>query len=787
MRPLPLLLLLTLAVSLPAAVPAAAPALRIGVESADNPISFVDSAGKPTGFSAALIAEMSRAGLGEVELVPDRWTLLLRRFNAGELDALANVARTDERLQTMDFSITHAFVHGVIYYRSDRAPLRHTADFAGKIIGTLQGSISSANALKHAGWGATIRPFESPQAALDATARGECDGVLLIHGLEGKYITDTLGLKRGFIDDLLYEFRFAVRKGDLATLARLNDALATVRAKGTFDRLYDKWIGPIEPHPIRFADLRPYALPIILGVLAFAAIIWWQRWMFTRVSRQARALRESEERFQRLVDSAFEGWLIQRDGLILLANSSFAQTFGFSQAELVGKPVLDLTAPESRARLTAAIKTGRIAPYEVFGQRKDGSLIPVEIAGQPCTYQGRPARIAAVRDLTAQKQAAADQLVLSKLESTGILAGGIAHDFNNLLATLVLNVDLALLQNPASPEVVRYLTQAKHTALSARTLTQQLITFARGGTFTRQPTDLTTLLQKVAPLPLVGSNVRAEFFLPPDLWHADIDAGQIDRVLLNLILNAREAMPAGGIVSIRAANLTVHDGDDLALLPGDYLCIAIVDRGPGIPADILPKIFDPYFSTKQRGSKKGMGLGLTISHSIIQQHGGAITVESTAATGTAFRIFLPATRAPIASAPVKNSPPNLQRGRILVMDDELSLRDMVRSALSRLGYRVDTAENGQTAFELYQAAQTDGRPFDAVLLDLTVRGGMGGLDALKALLALDPKVTAIVMSGYANEAALRDYAQHGFHAALAKPFDLEQLETTLARVLAPRL
>ncbi len=780
------LLLLLLLLLLAGGLRAAAPALRIGVESADNPVSFTDAAGKPTGFSADLIAEMRDAGLGEVELVADRWTPLLRRFNAGQLDALANVARTRARLLTMDFSITHAYVHGIIYYRPDRAPLRTTADFNGKIIGTLKGSLAYNHALEHAGWGATLRPFDSPQAAIDAAARGECDGVLLIYGSDGKYITDPRGLKRGFVDGILHEFRFAVRKGDTATLARINDALATVRANGAFDRIYDRWIGPTEPHPIRLADLRPYAVQISLGLLAMASIIWWQRRVLGRVSRQAAALGESEDRFQRLVDSAFEGWVIHRDGNIVFANPSFARAFGFTPAELIGTSALDLTAPESRARLTEALESKSTAPYEVLGQRKDGSTIPVEIAGQPCTYQGRPARIAAVRDLTAQKQAAADQLVLSKLESTGILAGGIAHDFNNLLATLVLNVDLALANNPASPEGIRYLDQAKHTALSARTLTQQLITFARGGAFARQPTDLAALLQKVVPLPLVGSNVRAELSLPPDLWNADIDAGQVERVLVNLILNAREAMPAGGVVSVRAANLTVPERDGLALNPGEYLRIDVVDRGTGIAADILPKIFDPYFSTKQRGAQKGMGLGLTISHSIIQQHGGALTVESSATTGTTFHVYLPATRAPLLAAPVKNPPLNPRRGRILVMDDEPSLRDMVRGALSRLGYRVDTADNGQTALALYQAAHVEGRPFDAVLLDLTVRGGMGGLDALKALRALDPKVTAIVMSGYANEPALRDFTQYGFRAALAKPFELEQLETTLARVLAPQ-
>jgi PAS domain S-box-containing protein len=770
--------------SLTCAQLAAAP-LRIGVERTDNPISFVDAAGQPTGFTAELLTEMRKAGFGDVEVVAKGWTQLLADFNAGKLDVLANVALTDERLQDMDFSISHAHVHGLVYSRTDRPRIRTTADFVGKKISTVTSSITHINALVHHGWGATIKSFPTSQEALDAVLSGDCDAVLLIYGMEGKYakyLTDKKGLRREFVDDIIHYFRFAVHKGDTATLLRINDALDTVRHNGAFDRIYDKWIGPIEPHPIRLTDLKPHARSIIIGILVIIAIIWWQRHMLARVSRQARALRESEERFHGLVDSAFEGWVIHQDTRIILANANFAATFGYTVPELLSKSMLDLGPPESQQAAQNAVAAQRTTPYELIGLRKDGTVIPIEIAGQPCTYDGRPARIAAVRDLTGRKQAAADQLVLSKLESTGILAGGIAHDFNNLLAMLVLNIDMALVSQKSSDEVTRYLQAAKNAAHSAKTLTQQLITFAQGEISVRQPTDLAALLNKTVPLSLSGSNVRAEITVALNLWHVEVDAGQIERVIGNLVLNARESMPAGGVINLNADNVVLHAHEIAALPPGEYARLTITDRGYGIPAETISKIFDPYFSTKRRGTQKGMGLGLTISHSILGQHGGTLTVDSRVGAGTTFHVYLPATHqlaAPFAPAPAVQ----VQRsGRILVMDDEAVLCETVCKALEHVGYTVTTAAEGQTAIDHYRQAQADGTPFDVVLLDLTVRGAMGGLEAMNALLALDPKVKAIVMSGYAQEVILQDYARHGFSAALAKPFELDKLVAAIVRV-----
>lgn len=761
--------------------------LRIGVEYADNPISFTNAQGQPDGFTAALVQEMSAVGLGPVELMPAPWTLLMRDFLAGKIDVLANVAITEERQRDMDFSISHAFVHGLVYTRRDQPPLLKTADFPGKTIGTLAGSIAYANAVAHNGWGAKIVPFISPQAAMDAVSRGECDAVLLIYGLEGKYITNTHGMRREFVDDILHYFRFAVRKGDTATLLRLNDALASVRHNGTFDRIYDKWIGPIEPHPIRLADLRPHAKSIALGILAIAAIIWWQRHMLARVSRHARALHESEDRFRSLVDSAFQGWIIHHNGTIVMANGTFASTFGYLPAELVGKPVLEITAASARDGVAKFLAAGDVAPYETIGRRKDGTEIPIQTAGRACTFEGQPARITGVRDLTAEKQAANDQLVLSKLESTGVLAGGLAHDFNNLLATIVLSVEMAAFHRESEADSARHLASAKQAAASAKALTQQLITFAQGGSSLHEPTELPSLLQRTVPLALSGSHHRAEIVTAPGLWLGDIDGPQIERVISNLVLNAREAMPSAGVITVRAENVTVQAGDVAGLPAGDFVRVDVIDCGHGIPADVLPKIFDPYFSTKQRGVQKGMGLGLTISHSVVHQHGGALTVESRPDVGTTFHVHLPAARQ--ANPTTRTVPPvtalsaTRRTGSVLVMDDEAELRELVRAALEGSGYIVALAADGAVAIELYKAAKAKGTPFDSVLLDLTVRGGMGGLQTIRALLLLDPAVNAVVMSGYAQEAVLRDFAVHGFRAALAKPFDVATLRSTMSKAM----
>jgi CheY-like chemotaxis protein len=276
--------------------------------------------------------------------------------------------------------------------------------------------------------------------------------------------------------------------------------------------------------------------------------------------------------------------------------------------------------------------------------------------------------------------------------------------------------------------------------------------------------------------------VRSEVLVAVDLWLAEVDGAQIGQVIRNLVLNAREAMPSGGLVTLHAKNVALEQGLAGLLPAGDYVQIAVTDQGLGIPPDVLPKIFDPYFSTKTRGTDKGMGLGLTICHSVVKKHGGAMTVSSSP-SGTTFHVYLPASGHGVPNTKPSEGHRGRLRGRVLVMDDEPTMRTVMARMLKQLGCEVGLATDGESAMALYLEAKRDARPFDVVILDLTVRGAMGGKDAARALLATEPLARIVVMSGHSEDEVLRDYSHHGFRGALAKPFDRATLIEVLERAM----
>jgi CheY-like chemotaxis protein len=389
----------------------------------------------------------------------------------------------------------------------------------------------------------------------------------------------------------------------------------------------------------------------------------------------------------------------------------------------------------------------------------------------------------AVTDITARKRAESDRLILDKLESTGILAGGIAHDFNNLLTIMLLNLELAQALNHSDEKLALHLAEAKETCLLASSLTAQLLTFAKGGAPIRKAMLLSRVIQESARLAMSGSRVGCDFSLAEDLWMAEVDAGQIGQVIRGMVLNAREAMPQGGVVYVRAENVILSAREQPSLPAGEYIRVSITDQGTGIAKDVLPKIFDPYFSTKHRGDQKGMGLGLTICHAVVQKHGGAIAVKSEVGSGTTFDIYLPAARKLSGGEKVPMPASELRHGRVLVMDDEEGVREVLAQTLEAMGHSAEMADDGQKAIEVFRKAQSLGRPFDVALLDLTVREGMGGQETVQALLKIDPNVKAIAMSGYIDSPVILEPERHGFKAALEKPFDAGKLQEILSRVI----
>ena len=513
-----------------------------------------------------------------------------------------------------------------------------------------------------------------------------------------------------------------------------------------------------------------------------------------QLERQNAKLKEAREKLQALLekytnlyDFAPVGYLtLNQAGVIQEANRAGASLLGVVRSALVNQPFGGFVVPEDRAAFGVFL-------HQVFAQGgrefcevtllKEGKLRVTVRIEAVATASRRECR-AVLEDITAHKRAEADRLILNKLESTGILAGGIAHDFNNLLMVILLNVEQAQTLVPPGEELAGLLEQAKQAALTSRSLTQQLLTFASGGTARPKVALLSDLIRDSARPALSGSRVRCEFDLPADLWLAEVDEGQFGQVIRNLVLNAREAMPSGGVVSVRAENQVVGAHEIPSLPPGEYVRVSITDQGNGITQELLPKIFDPYFSTKQQWDQRGMGLGLTICHSIVQKHGGAITVESEPGKGSTFRVYLPACRTLPLQVPVAPPATAPQPAHILVMDDDEGLRKLVGQSLVRMGHEVELAEDGQRAIELYRQAKHQGRPFDVVLLDLTVRGGLGGQETIQELSQLDPTVTAIAMSGYVHDSFDLATARPGFKGTLAKPFSVGRLQEILAQVLA---
>ena len=368
----------------------------------------------------------------------------------------------------------------------------------------------------------------------------------------------------------------------------------------------------------------------------------------------------------------------------------------------------------------------------------------------------------------------------AKLESLGLLAGGIAHDFNNLLTGVLGNLSLARFQaGPGSP-LASLLAESENAARRAQGLTQQLLTFSTGGAPVKRAVALGPLLREAADFAVSGSAVRCAYELDGDVA-VTADPGQIGQVIQNLVINAKQAMPRGGTVRVAARRVEVAEGAVPGLAAGEYVEIQVEDQGDGIPHEHLPKIFDPYFTTKEGGS----GLGLATAYSIVQRHGGYITAASEPGRGALFRILLPVAASAQGSGDAGSGAPAPVGGRILVMDDEPYVRDALARMLSHLGYEVETAAHGGEAVERWAEARGRGRPFHAGILDLTVAGGMGGKEAAAAILETDPEAVIVVSSGYSNDPVLSSPAAYGVRAVLPKPYTLDQVEAVLRRCLAP--
>ncbi len=502
-------------------------------------------------------------------------------------------------------------------------------------------------------------------------------------------------------------------------------------------------------------------------------------------------LEEERFRYQELFDFAPDGYLVtDTDGIILEANIAAANLFKVSRSFLIGNPLTIFICSEERLSFRtrlAEIKARTIAENEIWELKMlsgTRAAFPVSITvGKVISSRGGTPELRwMLRDITKTKQLEAELQKADKLESLGVLAGGIAHDLNNFLTIILGNLTLVKMYVGEDHKAHDYLKEMDDAISQTRNLTWQLLTFAKGGKPLTKAVSISGIIRETTAFALSGSKTQYELFIPQDLPAVEIDQGQITQVITNLLINADQVMEDGGTIVIRAENqVLTAENTTLPIQPGNYVVLTITDDGPGIPGQIVSKIFDPYFTTKEHGS----GLGLTICYSIVKKHAGYISVCSEEGDGTSFTIYLPVSSAQADQEEVSEDGLILGDEKVLLMEDDKSVRQTAYEMLTFLGYDVEVAADGAEAVRLYEEAFQSGRAFDVVISDLTVRGGMGGKMAVAELIKIDPDVKVIVSSGYSSD-VLADYKKHGFCNVIAKPYRLQELGNVMSRVIRGR-
>ncbi len=496
------------------------------------------------------------------------------------------------------------------------------------------------------------------------------------------------------------------------------------------------------------------------------------------------ALKENEQRMRAILEASPDPMVLyNKTGHPEYINPAFTEVFGWPLDELKKKPI-PFVPPDQKQLTEEKIKEiythGKPLKFETKRYTKDNHTLDIFLsAAVTKSDDGKPTgMVVNLSDITERKALEAQYEQAQKMEALGTLAGGIAHDFNNLLSGIFGYIDLARKKTKES-KTEEYLTKAFNTSGRAKGLTHQLLTFSKGGAPIKRIDSLVPFLQETTQFALSGADVSCSFNLPDDLWMCDYDKNQLGQVIDNIVINAHHAMPSGGNIQVDATNVIVKGKEHPALDPGKYVKISISDTGMGIAEKYIPRIFDPFFTTKQKGS----GLGLATSYSIVKRHGGIIDIESILGVGATFHIFIPAAEHPKIQGKTLVEKHYQGSGRILIMDDEEMIQEMMTDMLETMGFTIKGENEGRGAVAAFKKAKERNNPFRAVILDLTVKGGMGGKETVKEIRKTDKTVPVFVASGYSEDEAIANPEAFGFTASLEKPFSVAQLARMFEKYL----
>ncbi len=505
------------------------------------------------------------------------------------------------------------------------------------------------------------------------------------------------------------------------------------------------------------------------------------------VARDITRLKEVEHHLRRRqfsIDHSSDGmcWL-DADGQILDINEAGLRMLGYNRMDLAKLSIAEIAPMLTERSITSPDKfnRGHKEHMDVQLQRKNAPPFPAEVHINCLNFEGEHLCYIRFRDLTLAKKMEAQLILSQKLESIRLLAGGIAHDFNNILTAVLGNVSLAQMFKAVSEDdkLSTILGETRKAARRASLLTKQLLTFAKGGEPVKKDISLAVIIRESAQFLTRGTNVTCKVDLADDSLYCHADEGQIVQVIHNLLVNAQQAMPHGGEIVISAKNLPLQPDLAIPLPTGDYLKITVTDCGVGIPPDRLDKIFDPFYTTKPAGH----GIGLAVVYTIVKNHGGWISVESIVDRFTTFTVYLPAL--PLGTiVPLQTTTIVQGRGSILMVDDDEMIRKFTTRVLTLLGYELTTVADGVSGIRIVQERMERGEPFSAVILDLTIPGGMGGVEILAEIRKIQPNIKAVVSSGYSNDSVLANYHQYGFQDVLLKPYEINQLSNVLNSLLS---
>jgi PAS domain S-box-containing protein len=802
-RVLPLLLIVT-AFLLTPALPAASKTVRIGVfdfepvcRTMEGRFSALSDEG---GLCVSLLQVIASEEKWDLEFVSGTLTEGMRRLEASEIDLLAAATYSKDSATSYDFTRETILSTWAQVYAHDKTHAQSWLDLAGKSIGIVRDDPYNKELraiMKRFDIPSRFVEFEDYRGIFSGLESGWVD-VGVVDRLYGLQHEKTYNVERTSIIFAPVELRFAAPKGrNQELIAALDYHLSLLKknADSVYYRLMSKILGRDDEFKAR--KFMAWGLLVALAVAGFlAGMSLLLRIQVRRKTAQLSenyeklkqeiamrrsaesAIQENQHRFETLFEFAPESILVLTpEGRIIDCNKAAEELTGYSKEELVRMELMDLVLPGTPVAVEEIITGGNTANYpaEIPWTRKNGDVFAAQVSAK-CLEMGTDKNILMIaRDLTWYKKTEEELIKAQKLESVGVLAGGIAHDFNNILTAIMGNISLAKIDAGSGDPVCKRLGIAEQACIRAKDLTRQLLTFARGGAPVKETASIVSVIEESCRFALRGSSVGCELNCSEEVWPAEIDVGQVSQVINNIIINASQAMPNGGIIKVSAGNALIDDSVDIPLPPGRYVKVTIQDQGTGIPREHLSKVFDPYFTTKPTGN----GLGLSSCYSIVRRHGGHVTLESEVGVGTTFHIYLPASASPLPEQARTESKPLSGNGKVLIMDDEDMIRDLLESMLVALKYEVSSARDGSEAVRLYRESKRAGKPFDLVIMDLTIPGGMGGREAIGKLLEIDPMVKAVVSSGYADSPILSEYKKYGFSGVALKPYRIAELSRIL--------